>query len=562
MDQIGRKNATAKVEMRITDRFEHTAPLRAPSPSLGLRQPGPGPFPRATGRPPGADVAGAGAQHVHGRPRAHDGFVAAGALRFGPLAHAPVPARGDGPSEPRARLAAIEGDVLARLEAQSKRADEAEKLAEEAIEFSKTLRLERDEALQSLAAPTPPPAPAVSRNAEDWLGGKPPPAAPAPPPRVVQLPKPAAAAATPYMPAKDASPLRVCYEHEGEPGGETCVEPELQYTTKTNVRWIPAIASKPGWRFHHLIENGFAAPAVVPSRATRRPTVLYLPVCTPTPPPVANGPNKLVVLDEGDGAGFYPRVGEHDYLIYLKRSFVTKSDGVYTGTGRRYNRHYYPMAYSVADSYFHAELMGKAHPDVRGIAGDVNSGGRREINDGYFGAMRKSKIVVTCNPSHWEGDFRTFEALASGALIFVDEMYAFAEKLAYYLARPDEAAKIAAAGLKHALKYHRAVSRMDWVLRSAHEIKSYADADSHPYTHTARAIKHDVKATTQVPPVVDIGAPEFKNVKSVAPRKNVGRAVAPGKLSEDQIADLVKQNKVHRKQLGFRRMLRRRRRRR
>ena len=187
------------------------------------------------------------------------------------------------------------------------------------------------------------------------------------------------------------------------------------------------------------------------------------------------------------------------YLIYLKRSFVTKSDGVYTGTGRRYNRHYYPMAYSVADSYFHAELMGKvprtidvlcsnrptskqptrsrvvswihtyleAHPDVRGIAGDVNSGGRREINDGYFGAMRKSKIVVTCNPSHWEGDFRTFEALASGALIFVDEMYvphprpfvdgehvvvydnsdekAFAEKLAYYLAHPDEAAKIAAA---------------------------------------------------------------------------------------------------------------------
>ena len=524
-----------------------------------------------------------------------------------------------GRPSPGARLAAIEADVLARLEAQSKRADEAEKLAEEAIEFSKTLRLERDEALQSLAAlDAAPPAPAVSRNVEDWLGGKPPPAAPAPPPKAVRLPKPAALAATPYMPAKDASPLRVCYEHEGEPGGETCVEPELQYTTKTNVRWIPAIPSKPGWRFHHLIENGFSRhPAVIPVATDEEADfVFYLPVCTPTPPPVANGPNKLVVLDEGDGAGFYPRVGEHDYLIYLKRSFVTKSDGVYTGTGRRYNRHYYPMAYSVADSYFHAELMGKvprtidvlcsnrptskqptrsrvvswihtyleAHPDVRGIAGDVNSGGRREINDGYFGAMRKSKIVVTCNPSHWEGDFRTFEALASGALIFVDEMYvphprpfvdgehvvvydnsdeaAFAEKLAYYLAHPDEAAKIAAAGLKHALKYHRAVSRMDWVLRSAHEIKSYADADSHPYTHTARAIKHDVKATTQVPPVVDIGAPEFKNVKSVAPRKNVGRAVAPGKLSEDQIADLVKQNKVHRKQLGFRRMLRRRRRRR
>ncbi|KAH8059251.1 glycosyl transferase [Aureococcus anophagefferens] len=294
-----------------------------------------------------------------------------------------------GRASPGARLAAIEGDVLARLEAQSKRADEAEKLAEEAIEFSKTLRLERDEALQSLAA-TPRRGArrvaqrrglarrqAAARGARAAAEGR------------------AAAEARggggDALHARGASPLRVCYEH-GEPG-ETCVEPELQYTTKTNVRWIPAIASKPGWRFHHLIENGFAAPGV------------------------------LVVLDEGDGAGFYPRVGEHDYLIYLKRSFVTKSDGVYTGTGRRYNRHYYPMAYSVADSYFHAELMGKAHPDVRGIAGDVNSGGRREINDGYFGAMRKSKIAVTCNPSHWEGDFRTFEALASGALIFVDEMY-------------------------------------------------------------------------------------------------------------------------------------------
>ena len=36
-------------------------------------------------------------------------------------------------------------------------------------------------------------------------------------------------------------------------------------------------------------------------------------------------------------------------------------------------------------------------------------------------ACAVAKIVVTCNPSHSEGDFRTFEALASGALVFVDE---------------------------------------------------------------------------------------------------------------------------------------------
>ena len=134
---------------------------------------------------------------------------------------------------------------------------------------------------------------------------------------------------------------------------------------------------------------------------------------------------------------------------------MSKRDGAYTGHGRRYQRHYYPLAYSIADSYFDAAKMGKLartidilcsnrpherqptrsrivswihdylekHADVKGIAGDVNSGGRREINEVYFNSMRRAKIVVTCNPSHWEGDFRTFEALASGALVFVDEMY-------------------------------------------------------------------------------------------------------------------------------------------
>ena len=148
-----------------------------------------------------------------------------------------------GRPSPGARLAAIEGDVLARLEAQSKRADEAEKLAEEAIEFSKTLRLERDEALQSLAAlDAAPPARAVSRDVEDWLGGKPPPAAPAPPPKVVQLPKPAALAATPYMPAKDASPLRVCYEHEGEPQGSKRVI-QLRFNMSVPRARVPKKAS-------------------------------------------------------------------------------------------------------------------------------------------------------------------------------------------------------------------------------------------------------------------------------------------------------------------------------
>ena len=99
-----------------------------------------------------------------------------------------------------------------------------------------------------------------------------------------------------------------------------------------------------------------------------------------------------------------------------------------------------------------------------------------------------SSFVVTCNPSHWDGDFRLFEALSSGALVFTDELhtpqpYALVDgvhcvvydthdkgdlrrKLAYYLERPREAARIAANGLAHVLRHHRAVSRVDYVLRT------------------------------------------------------------------------------------------------
>ena len=54
--------------------------------------------------------------------------------------------------------------------------------------------------------------------------------------------------------------------------------------------------------------------------------------------------------------------------------------------------------------------------------GEVNTGQRREINTGYFAALGRAKIIVTCNPSNWEGDFRLWEALSSGALVFIDEM--------------------------------------------------------------------------------------------------------------------------------------------
>ena len=556
---------------------------------------------------------------------------------------------------------APQGDLLARLRATEQRAAAAEKLAADAIAHAREMRLARDAAAAGRPAPqapvvvvptardAPPAAQSVEAAIESWLAAPPslpaPPAAPpkrtpgplstyeppAPPKRVhdggastekkltiaqslgrkrvadrvTHTPK--KGPVSPYNPVKPyPGSLEVCYDHEGE-SERVCISPEIQFRTRSKVHWIPADPSKPGWRFHLLVEDGFAKhPFIEPVMdATGADFVLYLPVSTRTPPQFIRDKKEqrqLIVLDEGDGAGYFPAVKQDDFLAYFKRSWVSKRDGAYTGHGRRYQRHYYPLAYSIADSYFDASKMGKMartidilcsnrpherqptrsrivswihdylekHADVKGIAGDVNSGGRREINEVYFNSMRRAKIVVTCNPSHWEGDFRTFEALASGALVFVDEMYtphprpfvdgehvvvydnsdpdAFFQKLDYYLSHPAEAQKLAAAGLRHALKYHRAVSRLDFVLRSAHELR----AEESSYTYTAQQIKDDVKATTQVEPIVDIGG-AYRDVKSVSATANVGRRKKPAPLSKDDIQRLVQQNRAHRKSLGFKR---------
>mgnify|MGYP001288080589 CR=1 FL=1 len=45
--------------------------------------------------------------------------------------------------------------------------------------------------------------------------------------------------------------------------------------------------------------------------------------------------------------------------------------------------------------------------------------GRNSIQMDYYEKMFHSKIVVTCNPDNWEGDYRTWEALSTGSLVFV-----------------------------------------------------------------------------------------------------------------------------------------------
>ena len=95
---------------------------------------------------------------------------------------------------------------------------------------------------------------------------------------------------------------------------------------------------------------------------------------------------------------------------------------------------------------------------------------------------------MTCNPSRWEGDHRTWEAFANGALVFVDRMWTplthplvdgkhcifydlsgdgitkLRRKISYFLQETDHAEDIARAGHEFTMKYHRASNRIDEIL--------------------------------------------------------------------------------------------------
>ena len=124
-------------------------------------------------------------------------------------------------------------------------------------------------------------------------------------------------------------------------------------------------------------------------------------------------------------------------------------------------------------------LRGDGLPSAPAVAAP-DRGGRTVIDAGYLSTMRSAKIVVTCNPTGWEGDFRLFEALSSGALVMVDRMGTpyhhplidgehvvfydhtnktdLLAKLDHALSHPHWARKVGVKGYAHVLRHHRAVS--------------------------------------------------------------------------------------------------------
>lgn len=131
-----------------------------------------------------------------------------------------------------------------------------------------------------------------------------------------------------------------------------------------------------------------------------------------------------------------------------------------------------------------------------GTVSDCGPVGRSRIDPNYKRCLYKSKIVLHANPDHWEGDSRLWEALASGALVFVDRMFArikhkpidgehlvffdltdegleaLEQKLVYYLANGSERARIGAQGREFVLAHHRSIHRANEII---HELECSSD---------------------------------------------------------------------------------------
>jgi hypothetical protein len=142
------------------------------------------------------------------------------------------------------------------------------------------------------------------------------------------------------------------------------------------------------------------------------------------------------------------------------------------------------------------------YAQARGVKGaldkPVNGASRTVISAGYFDSMHRAQIIVTANPSGWEGDFRLCESMASGALIFVDQMYVprpyplvhdkhfvvydnnnktdLFEKLDQYRKDKALARRVALNGYIHAMRFHRAANLIDYVFRTLH-MKELLQAD-------------------------------------------------------------------------------------
>ena len=305
-----------------------------------------------------------------------------------------------------------------------------------------------------------------------------------------------------------------------------CIQPVLQLRKTYKVYYCKKVSH--GVRFYFLIREGLLHHPKIDLVSTPESAdvIVYLPESAAWQKSECNKPefySKLLVLDEGDGPQLFDSPADGAQLLMFKRSYVRRKNGIfqsYMGYVKRTD--VLPMTYTIADAYVRNEFNLQASRDIeilctlraskvdgartrvsqwveeyaqaRGVKGvvgkPVNGASRPTISRGYFDSMHRAQIIVTANPSGWEGDFRLCESLASGALIFVDQMYVprpyplihdkhyvvydnnnktdLFEKLDAYRKDRALARRVALNGYIHAMRYHRAANLIDYVFRTLH----------------------------------------------------------------------------------------------
>jgi len=228
-------------------------------------------------------------------------------------------------------------------------------------------------------------------------------------------------------------------------------------------------------------------------------------------------PNKTVFIDYHDRFNWVASV---KCLAYFKRSWTEAvSKGNYV-IKRPVSRppNFYPLTLAIMDEFIISEdterdvvlsctirpygrhlnrvraleLVKKIDIQGKKQIGEFNKGTMRRFNAPdmreYFKLLKRSRIVVTCDPGKHEGDHRMWEAFANGAFVFADKMYIpmihplvdgkhcifyelsdqglkeLQEKILYFLEHTAQANAIAKEGLNFTMKYHRASNRIDEIL--------------------------------------------------------------------------------------------------
>jgi spore maturation protein CgeB len=210
-----------------------------------------------------------------------------------------------------------------------------------------------------------------------------------------------------------------------------------------------------------------------------------------------------------------------DCLAYFKRSWVSsrKIGRYYVKVPKIWPAHFHPISYAIMDEFVHPAAVPRdidvgcylrpnqnnrallllqlfewasktnAHTSI----GPVNTSERNVFDPDYLKTLARTRILVTCNPDQWEGDSRTWEALANRCLVFVDELFALrhhplkhgehliyfqignekdlTDKLDYYLRNEREARGIAENGHRFAMSHHRSPHRIDEILNTLEEGK-------------------------------------------------------------------------------------------